>query len=81
MIKSNDLNKNLHIFDINSKKKIILISIKKNLKNFNIENLGAELFGKINIGKNNEYVLIKNINIKYKNFIDHFLHGLRLKSY
>ena len=81
LIKSNDLNKNLHIIDINSKKKIILISIKKNLKNFNIENLGAELFGKINFGKNNEYVLIKNINIKYNNFIDHFLHGLRLKSY
>ena len=42
LIKTIDIKKNLFIFDINSKKKIVLISIKKNLKSSDIENLGAE---------------------------------------
>jgi leucyl aminopeptidase len=64
------------------KKKIILISIKKSLKNFNIENLGAEFFRRINHGKNSEYFLnTDSINCKYVNFIGYFLHGLKLKSY
>ena len=40
--------KNILIFEINSKKKIILISIKNNLKNSDIENLGAEFHRNIN---------------------------------
>ena len=51
LLKTNDIKKNILVFEINSKKKIILISIKKNLKNFDIENLGAEFFGRINYGK------------------------------
>ena len=42
LLKTSDLKKNMFVFEVNSKKKIILISIKKDLKNFDIENLGAE---------------------------------------
>ena len=37
------------------KRKIILVSIKNNIKTSDIENLGAELFGRINFGKNSNY--------------------------
>ena len=46
LIKSNDLKKKLLVFEVNSKKKIILISIKKKLNNSDIENLGAEFYGR-----------------------------------
>ena len=82
LIKTNDLKKNLLIFEVNSKKKIILISIKKNLKNSDVENLGAEFFNRINHGKNSEYFLNSDsINVKFENFLGYFLHGLKLKSY
>ena len=51
LLKTGDLNKNLFVFEVNSKKKIVLISIKKNIKTSDIENLGAELYGRINFGK------------------------------
>ena len=82
LLKTSDLKKNLFIFELNSKKKIILISIKKDLKSFDIENLGAEFYGRINYGKNSEYLINSDsIVIRYDNFIGHFLHGLKLKSY
>ncbi len=82
ILKTSDLNKNLLIFELNSKKKVILVSIKKNLKTFDIENLGAELYGHINHGKNSEYFInLDNILSNNDNFIDNFLHGLKLKSY
>ena len=63
-------------------KKIILISTKKEIKNTNIENLGAELYEKIKDGKNREYTInTETIKIKHSNFISHFLHGFKLKSY
>ena len=56
--------------------------IKDNLKISDIENLGAELFKKINHGKNSEYDLVSDsINSKSENFLGYFLHGLKLKSY
>ena len=51
LIKTSDLKKNLLVFDVNSKKKIILISTKNNMKNSDVENLGAEFFKAINYGK------------------------------
>ena len=82
LLKSSDLKKNILIFDLNSKKKIILISIKKNLKTSDIESLGAEFYGKVNYGKNSEYFINSDsVNIKQENFIGYFLHGLKLKSY
>ena len=82
LIKTIDIKKNLFIFEINSKKKIVLISIKKSLKSSDIENLGAEFHKKINSGKNNEYFIISDSIVgKNENFLGYFLHGLKLKSY
>ncbi len=82
LLKTSDLNKNLFVFELSSKRKIVLISIKKNIKTSDIENLGAELYGRINYEKNSEYFIYSDSFIgKYQNFISHFLHGLKLKSY
>ena len=55
LLKTSDLKKNILVFELNSKRKIILVSIKKDTKNSKIENLGAELYGRINLGRNCEY--------------------------
>ena len=82
LLKTSDLKKNLLVFEINSKKKIVLISVKKDLKNSDIENLGSEFYGCINYGNSSEYFLnSENIVGKNKDFIGYFLHGLKLKSY
>ncbi len=82
LLKVSDLNKNLFVFELSSKKKIILVSIKKNLKNSEIENLGAELYGRIIYEKNSKYLVNSDSIIgNYENFIGFFLHGLKLKSY
>jgi len=82
LLKNIDLKKKIFLFEINSKKKIILISIKKNFKSFDIENLGAEFYGRINNGKDNEYFINSDTVVsKQEFFIGHFLHGLKLKSY
>ena len=82
LLKTADLKKNLFVFEVSSKKKIVLVSIKKNLKNSNIENLGAELYKKINHGKNSEYFVISDSVVgNNDNLLGHFLHGLKLKSY
>jgi len=82
LLKTCDLKKNIFLFELNSKKKIFLISIKKNMKDSDIENLGAEFYNRINHGKNNEYIINSDILIKKNNnFISYFLHGLKLKSY
>ena len=82
LLKSSDLKKNLLVFELNSKKKIVLISVKNNLKISDIENLGAELYTRVNYGKSSEYFLnTDTANSRYENFVGHFLHGLKLKSY
>ena len=82
LLKTSDLKKNMFVFEVNSKKKIVLISINKDLKNSDVENLGAEFYGRINYGKNSEYFINSDSIIgKYENFIGYFLHGLKLKSY
>ena len=82
LLKSFDLKKNIFVFEVNSKKKIVIIDIKKNLKTSDIENLGAEFYGRVNHGKDSQYFLNSNsVSSKYENFIGHFLHGLKLKSY
>tara|TARA_B100000886_G_scaffold330265_1_gene280524 strand:- start:3977 stop:4411 length:435 start_codon:yes stop_codon:yes gene_type:complete len=79
---SSDTKKNIMVFDINSKKRIILISIKKDLKTSSVENLGAEFYSNLNHEKHKQYHLISDsIDTKINNFIGHFLHGLKLKSY
>ena len=82
LIRTIDVKKNLFIFEVNSKKKIVLISIKKNLKTSDIENLGAEFHKKINSKKSNEYFVVSDSVVgSNENFLGYFLHGLKLKSY
>jgi len=82
LLKTSDLKKNLFVFEISSAKKIVLVSVKNNLENSDLENLGAEFYGHINHNKKSEYfVSSDSVNNKYENFIGYFLHGLKLKSY
>ncbi len=82
LLKTCDLSKNLFVFELSSKKKIVLISIKKNIKNSDVENLGAEFYGRVNYGKNSDYLIIlDSIISSHDNLIGYFLHGLKLKSY
>ena len=82
LLKNSDLKKEILFFEINSKKKIFLVSIKKNLKNSEIENLGAKFHAYVNYDKNNDYSInSETINDTRENFVGYFLHGLKLKSY
>jgi len=82
LLKTSDTSKNLLVFELNSKRKIVLISIKKDLTNSKIENLGAELYVRINYGKKSEYFVNSDSAItKFENFIGYLLHGFKLKSY
>jgi leucyl aminopeptidase len=82
LLKTSDLKKNLLFFEINSKKTIFLVSIKKNLVTSDIESLGAEFHSYVNYDKKNDYFInLDTINNKIENFAGYFLHGLKLKSY
>ena len=82
LLKISDLKKNLLFFEINSKKTIFLVSIKKDLKTSDVESLGAKFHGYINYDKKNDYFVNSDtINSKIENFVGYFLHGLKLKSY
>jgi leucyl aminopeptidase len=80
--KSNDLKKDLLVYKISSKKTIFLASIKKDIKKSEVESLGAKFHSYINYNKKNDYFINSDtVNSKIKNFLGHFLHGLKLKSY
>tara|TARA_Y100000816_G_scaffold291699_1_gene283943 strand:- start:265 stop:1719 length:1455 start_codon:yes stop_codon:yes gene_type:complete len=82
LIKSKDLKNNIITFDINSKNKIILVSLKKNCTNSELENLGAKFYDQFRDIKKSGYDLNSDTaKIKLKNIVGHFLHGLKLKSY
>jgi len=82
-----NLDKEKNIFDLNLdiNKKIILIKIKKNYKNSDFENLGAELFNFLK--EKNIQQLFFSLDIfidqnKFdQKFVAHFFHGIKLKSY
>jgi len=82
LLNNSDLKKDILIFEINSKKTIFLVSIKKDIKTSDIENLGAKFHGFINYEKKNDYLINSDtISSKIKNFLGYFLHGIKLKSY
>jgi len=82
LLKNSNLKKDLLVFKINSKKTIFLVSIKKDIKTSDIENLGAKFHGYIDFDKKNDYLVnSETINSKIKNFVGYFLHGVKLKSY
>jgi len=70
-------------FNINEKTTIILISLKNNLKGFDVENLGAEFYNfiKKNSFKDLSIVTQSVKNKSGKDFIGRFMHGFKLKSY
>ena len=82
LIKTKDLKKRIISFEINSRKKIILVSFKKNFSNFDAQNLGAKCYNILSTSKMSENnVNSETIDNKSINLIGHFLHGMRLKSY
>ena len=82
LIKVKDFKKKILSFDITSKRKIILISLNKNIKSSELENLGAKFYDLIKDSKQIEYNLNSDsLSGNLKNFIGYFLHGLKLKSY
>ena len=82
LLKNSDLKKDLLFFEVNSKKTVFLVSIKKDIKISDIENLGAKFHSYIDYDKKKEY-FVNSDTIKHeiKNFVGYFLHGLKLKSY
>ncbi len=82
LLKKKDTKKKIITFDISSKKKIILISFKKDLKDTDAENLGAKCYDVLNELKEINYsVNSDTIQNRFKNVIGYFLHGIKLKSY
>ena len=82
LLKNSDIKKNLLFFEVNSKKTIFLVSIKKDLKTSDIESLGAKFHNYIDYDKKNDYFINSDtINSNLENFLGYFLHGLKLKSY
>ncbi len=82
LLKINDKKKKLLFFDVNSKKKIILVSCKKNITSSESESLGAIFYDQIKKIKQNNFIVNSDITkINSKNLIGHFLHGIKLKSY
>ena len=54
LLKNSDLEKDLLFFEVNSKKTVFLVSIKKDIKISDIENLGAKFHSYINYDKKKE---------------------------
>ncbi len=82
LINKKNTKKKILIFDISSKKKIILISFKKNLTDTDAENLGAKCYVILNELKETTYSVNSDTIPKgFENFIGYFLHGFKLKSY
>ena len=81
LLQTKEPKKNILFFEVNSKKKIVLISIKSNLKTFDVENLGAELYSLIQKKTDTYYINSDSVKNNEHNFLAHFLHGLKLRSY
>ena len=82
LLKTSDSKKKLFVFELNSKRKIIVISVKTNLKTSEIENLGAKFYLCINSDKNSKYFInTETVKSNQKDFVGYFLHGFKLKSY
>ena len=83
LIKTKDIKKKILDFDISSKKKIILVSIRKDIKSSGIENLGAKFYDLFKNIKHNTFKIDTN-SINYNNsnnIVANFIHGIKLKSY
>jgi leucyl aminopeptidase len=81
-MKAKDLKRSILGFDLNSKKKLILVSLKKNISESQVENLGAKFFDLFKDNKISQYEVVSDtLSSKQNTLIGHFFHGLNLKSY
>ena len=82
LLKTSDIKREILNFEINSKKTIILVSLKKALSKSGAEKLGAKLYSYIKQKIKSEYLIDTNpMPLKYRDLLGHFLHGIKLKSY
>ena len=82
LVKTRDEKNKILSFDISSIKKIMLVSLRKNIINSEVENLGAIFYDQFKNTKINNFVLVsETLSIQQKNLIGYFAHGLKLKSY
>ena len=82
LLKTSDLSKKILYFRINSKKTVYLISLKTDLKISDFESLGAKFYNLINNQKHNDFLINQSPEYnKITNYVDYFLHGIKLKSY
>ncbi len=80
-----DKEKNFINFDVSANQKIIIIKLKKNFSSLEIEKLGAEFFNYLKLNSFLNLLMyefnISDYNNVNKNFLELFLHGLKLRSY
>ena len=82
LLRINDKKKEIIAYDISSKKKIILASLKKKMTSSETEGLGAKFYDIFKDIKQNHFdINSESAKNTPKNFIGHFLHGIKLKSY
>ena len=77
--------KNCFSFNLNPNQKVIVVKLKNSFASLEIEKLGAEFYNYIKENQITNSTLLEN-NLKEflktnKNFIDQFVHGVKLKSY
>ncbi len=78
----NDKKKKIIAYDLNSRRRIILISIKKKITTSEAEGLGAKFYDIFKDIKQNHFdINSETAKNTLKNFVGYFLHGLKLKSY
>jgi len=79
ILKKKNISSKIISFDLNANKSLIIIKV---LKNETYENLGAEFY---NFIKENNFkqisIFADSVENNKLNFINNFLHGLKLKSY
>ncbi len=82
LLKSKNLKKKFISLDLSSKKRIILVSIKKEINSWELENLGGKFFDTFKDSKIIEFNINSDtLNLNLKNAVGFFLHGIKLKSY
>ncbi|MDC3186402.1 leucyl aminopeptidase [Candidatus Pelagibacter sp.] len=82
LIAINEKKKDIFAYDINSKKKIILVSHKKKMLSSEVESLGAKFYDLFKDIKYNHFEInSESVKNTLKDFIGYFLHGISLKSY
>jgi leucyl aminopeptidase len=82
LLKTSDIKSEILNFEINSKKTIILVSLKKDLSKSGAEKLGAKLYSYIKQKIKSVFFIDTNpMPLNQRDLLGHFLHGIKLKSY